>query len=258
MAHIVLEGYTPKDGEFVSTGPSVVEGMVNRTPVRALCGKEWVPGRDPGPLRPVPDLQGDRRVHGVEDPGPLSGPGHFVPACPRPATVRLTGSTVAGAARREHVGTGQLRRRHQTLRRHHRGRRPHAAGPRRRAPRAARLVRVRQDDGAAPGGRPGGGERGHRLHRRAGRERRRPQGPRRGHGLPELRALPSPDGGQEHRVPAAPARRRQGGADDQGQAGRRDPRDSAPCSTASRRSSRAASASGSRWPGPSCASRWCS
>ena len=47
MAHIVLEGYTPKDGEFVSTGPSVVEGMVNRTPVRALCGKEWVPGRDP-------------------------------------------------------------------------------------------------------------------------------------------------------------------------------------------------------------------
>ena len=48
MAHIVLEGYTPKDGEFVSVGPSVVEGMVNRTPVRALCGKEWVPGRDPG------------------------------------------------------------------------------------------------------------------------------------------------------------------------------------------------------------------
>jgi hypothetical protein len=48
MAHIVLEGYTPKDGDFVSTGPSVVEGMVNRTAVRALCGKEWVPGRDPG------------------------------------------------------------------------------------------------------------------------------------------------------------------------------------------------------------------
>ena len=48
MAHIVLEGYTPKDGDFVSTGPSVVEGIVNRTAVRALCGKEWVPGRDPG------------------------------------------------------------------------------------------------------------------------------------------------------------------------------------------------------------------
>ena len=30
MAHIVLEGYTPKVGDF-----------------RALCGKEWVPGRNP-------------------------------------------------------------------------------------------------------------------------------------------------------------------------------------------------------------------
>ena len=48
FAHIVLEGYTPKGGgDFVSLGPSVVEGMVNRTAVRALCGKEWVPGRDP-------------------------------------------------------------------------------------------------------------------------------------------------------------------------------------------------------------------
>ena len=48
MAHIVLEGYTPKaTGEFVSVGPSVVEGIVNSTAVRALCGKEWVPGRDP-------------------------------------------------------------------------------------------------------------------------------------------------------------------------------------------------------------------
>ncbi|HEY1829212.1 MAG TPA: DUF3039 domain-containing protein [Acidimicrobiales bacterium] len=51
MAHIVLEGYTPKEGEgagdFVSTGPSVVEGMVTGTAVRALCGKTWVPGRDP-------------------------------------------------------------------------------------------------------------------------------------------------------------------------------------------------------------------
>ena len=47
MAHIVLEGYTPKGGDFVSVGPSVVEGMVNQTPVRALCGKEWVPGRNP-------------------------------------------------------------------------------------------------------------------------------------------------------------------------------------------------------------------
>ena len=51
MAHIVLEGFTPnkgrKKGKFVSAGPSVVEGIVNGTAVRALCGKEWVPGRDP-------------------------------------------------------------------------------------------------------------------------------------------------------------------------------------------------------------------
>jgi hypothetical protein len=51
MAHIVLEGYKPtkgrKKGKFISAGPSVVEGIVNGTAVRALCGKEWVPGRDP-------------------------------------------------------------------------------------------------------------------------------------------------------------------------------------------------------------------
>lgn len=51
MAHIVLEGYTPekgeKAGEYVSTGPSVVEGIVTGTAVKALCGKTWVPGRDP-------------------------------------------------------------------------------------------------------------------------------------------------------------------------------------------------------------------
>ena len=47
FTHIVLEGYTPKDGEFVPLENSVVEGMINSTPVRALCGKVWVPGRDP-------------------------------------------------------------------------------------------------------------------------------------------------------------------------------------------------------------------
>ncbi len=47
MAHIVLEGFSPKEGDFVSAGPSVVEGIVNGTAVRALCGKVWVPGRDP-------------------------------------------------------------------------------------------------------------------------------------------------------------------------------------------------------------------
>lgn len=47
FTHIVLEGYTPKDGEFVPLDNSVVAGMINASPVRALCGKVWVPGRDP-------------------------------------------------------------------------------------------------------------------------------------------------------------------------------------------------------------------
>lgn len=47
FTHIVLEGFTPKDGDFVTLGNSVVEGMINATPVTALCGKVWVPGRDP-------------------------------------------------------------------------------------------------------------------------------------------------------------------------------------------------------------------
>ena len=53
--HLVLEGYTKKSGKFVALKNSVVEGMVNATPVRALCGKVWVPGRDPAkfPLCPT-------------------------------------------------------------------------------------------------------------------------------------------------------------------------------------------------------------
>ena len=47
MAHIVLEGARTPEGEFVSAGPSVAEGIVNAVPVRALCGKVWVPNRDP-------------------------------------------------------------------------------------------------------------------------------------------------------------------------------------------------------------------
>lgn len=47
MAHIVLEGIDTDDGGFVPAGPSVVEGIVTGTSVRALCGKLWVPDRDP-------------------------------------------------------------------------------------------------------------------------------------------------------------------------------------------------------------------
>lgn len=47
MAHIVLEGARTDSGDFVAAGPSVVESIVNGVPVEALCGKRWVPDRDP-------------------------------------------------------------------------------------------------------------------------------------------------------------------------------------------------------------------
>ena len=47
MSHIVLEGFQPKEGDFVATGTSVVEGIVNGTAVKALCGKIWTPSHDP-------------------------------------------------------------------------------------------------------------------------------------------------------------------------------------------------------------------
>lgn len=47
MSHIVLEGVDTEEGDFVPAGPSVAEGIVMGTPVRALCGKIWVPSRDP-------------------------------------------------------------------------------------------------------------------------------------------------------------------------------------------------------------------
>lgn len=56
MTHIVLEGFTTRRRHrFLPVGTNVVEGMVNGTPVRALCGKTWVPGRDPArfPLCPT-------------------------------------------------------------------------------------------------------------------------------------------------------------------------------------------------------------
>lgn len=47
MSHIVLEGFKPNEDEFVPVGNSVVAGMINNTPVKALCGKVWVPKGDP-------------------------------------------------------------------------------------------------------------------------------------------------------------------------------------------------------------------
>ncbi|HEX4540438.1 MAG TPA: DUF3039 domain-containing protein [Acidimicrobiales bacterium] len=47
MTHIVLGGLHTNEGDFVPTGTTVAEGIINQVPVRALCGKVWVPGRDP-------------------------------------------------------------------------------------------------------------------------------------------------------------------------------------------------------------------
>lgn len=47
MTHIVLEGFRPDDETWVPAGPSVAEGIVTGTPVKALCGKVWVPRHDP-------------------------------------------------------------------------------------------------------------------------------------------------------------------------------------------------------------------
>lgn len=47
FTHIVLEAVKTEDGEIHSIGNSVVEGSIYSTPVRALCGKVWVPGKDP-------------------------------------------------------------------------------------------------------------------------------------------------------------------------------------------------------------------
>jgi hypothetical protein len=47
FTHIVLEGFQPEKGNFIAAGPTVVEGIVNGTAVRALCGKVWIPNRNP-------------------------------------------------------------------------------------------------------------------------------------------------------------------------------------------------------------------
>ena len=47
FAHIVLEGFKAEGDEFIPVGNSVIEGMINDTAVKALCGKVWVPKNDP-------------------------------------------------------------------------------------------------------------------------------------------------------------------------------------------------------------------
>lgn len=44
----------------------IVESAVTGTPVKALCGKVWIPGRDPGKFPVCPDCQA---IHAGLPPG---------------------------------------------------------------------------------------------------------------------------------------------------------------------------------------------
>ncbi|HEV3213413.1 MAG TPA: DUF3039 domain-containing protein [Acidimicrobiales bacterium] len=69
FTHIVLEGFNVSEDEFVATGNSVVAGMVNATPVVALCGKTWVPGRDPARYPICPTCKDIAQSMGWKLPG---------------------------------------------------------------------------------------------------------------------------------------------------------------------------------------------
>lgn len=69
MTHIVLEGFRRKRGKFLPTGTNIVESMVTGTPVRALCGKVWVPNRDPNRYPLCPTCSEVARARGWRVPG---------------------------------------------------------------------------------------------------------------------------------------------------------------------------------------------
>jgi hypothetical protein len=45
--HIILEGFKTPDDEYHKVSPSVIEGMVEGTPVKTLCGEQFVPQNNP-------------------------------------------------------------------------------------------------------------------------------------------------------------------------------------------------------------------
>ena len=87
---------------------------------------------------------------------------------------------------------------------------PRAGHQGRRVRGHGRPVGVRQDDGAADAGRPGGDRRRGGPDRRQGHDRRAVPRPRHRDGLPELRAVPEQDGRREHGLRAQDAGRGQG------------------------------------------------
>jgi hypothetical protein len=63
--HERFSHYVPKD--------KLMEAMVNGTPVIALCGKVWVPSRDPQKFPVCPDCKDI--WDGMQDDGPEGGSG---------------------------------------------------------------------------------------------------------------------------------------------------------------------------------------
>ena len=126
---------------------------------------------------------------------------------------------------------------------------------RRRVHDPRRPVGLREVDAAADDRRPGGHHLRRHAHRRRAGQRQGAARPQPGDGVPELRALPAPHRLREHRLPAAAARRacRDEEITTQGRGGGRRRSSSTSTSSASRPTSPAASASGSRWAGRSCA-----
>ena len=56
MAHIVLEGVSTEDGDYVSAGPTVVEGIVNGTAGAGLVRQGLGAGPRPEEIPAVPNL----------------------------------------------------------------------------------------------------------------------------------------------------------------------------------------------------------
>lgn len=68
MSHIVLEGFKKRDGDLIPFGPTVADGMQQGSVIRALCGKAWVPGRDPSKYPLCDSCREEAEVMGWEIP----------------------------------------------------------------------------------------------------------------------------------------------------------------------------------------------
>ena len=71
FTHIVHEGFWKDDENkegWTPAGPAVAEGIVFGTPVKALCGKQWVPNDDPKRYPLCPTCKDIAKAHGWKVP----------------------------------------------------------------------------------------------------------------------------------------------------------------------------------------------